>query len=66
MKNIIQNTIYGYNPNEYLPVFVDGELANRNAFIAYKAKRAVIGLGSAAGKLLEVTYNGLSTTNPQG
>lgn len=33
----IEQTIYGYDPNEFLPVYRDGRLDNRLGFIAYKA-----------------------------
>lgn len=44
MINIITNTIknkyYVYQPGEFLPILIDGELANRREFHAYKARRA--------------------------
>lgn len=43
MKNKIENAIYGYNPKEFLPIRVDGRLANRNKFVAYKISRLVKG-----------------------
>ena len=48
MKEITQKlelAIYGYNPNEFLPIFEDGELSNRSAFVAYKAKRVLSLIG---------------------
>lgn len=44
MKQItqtIQSVFDSYNPNEFLPIFRDGQLDNRTEFIAYKAKKFV-------------------------
>lgn len=41
MVNKIKNHYYQYKPGEFLPVYIDGELANRRAFHCYKLKRAV-------------------------
>jgi hypothetical protein len=44
MKNIqnkIEDVIYGYSPAEFMPIFRDGELANRREFIAYKLRSLV-------------------------
>lgn len=41
MKHIIQKfdvIVYGYNPMEFMPIRVDGELSNRAQFIAYKTR----------------------------
>jgi hypothetical protein len=38
MKNLIINHFDTYNPNEFLPIFVDGQLDNKNEFVAYKIK----------------------------
>jgi hypothetical protein len=40
MKDLIINTFDRYNPNEFMPIFVDGQLDNKNEFLIYKAKRA--------------------------
>lgn len=40
IKQTIENTVYGYNPQEFMPIFEEGQLANRSAFIAYKLRRA--------------------------
>ena len=42
MQYIIQKyeqTIYGYKPGEFLPVWEGGRLRNRNQFIIYKIKK---------------------------
>lgn len=49
----IENTIYGYNPQEFLPVFRDGELDNRTAFVAYKLGRARQHLGQFIERVIE-------------
>jgi hypothetical protein len=59
INNTIQNKIYAYNPNEFLPIFVDGRLDNRDQFIAYKAKCVGRVLGSAIQKGYELTYSAL-------
>ena len=51
ITNTIDNTIYGYDPKEFMPIRVDGELANRNEFIAYKLKR-LFGRSRAAAQML--------------
>ena len=41
MINSIKNKYYQYKPGEFLPIYMDGELANRKAFHLYKAKKAI-------------------------
>lgn len=41
MVNKIKNKYYRYQPGEFLPIYMDGELANRRDFHLYKAKRAL-------------------------
>lgn len=41
INNTIQNAIYGYNPDEFFPIYSGAELINKNAFLAYKAKRVL-------------------------
>lgn len=55
----IQNKIYSYNPGEFLPIFVDGRLDNKDEFIAYKAKCVGRILGGAIQKSYELTYSAL-------
>lgn len=40
MVNKIKNIIYGYEKDEFLPIYVEGALANRNEFVLYKTKKA--------------------------
>lgn len=40
ITNPIKNKFYTYVPGEFLPVYVDGHLANRHSFYTYKARRA--------------------------
>lgn len=40
MINKIKNKYYRYQPGEFLPIYMDGQLANRKAFHMYKLKRA--------------------------
>lgn len=37
----ITNKYYQYETNTFLPIYVEGVLANKNAFHIYKAKRAL-------------------------
>ena len=39
MINTIKNKYYTYEPNQFLPIYIDGALANRNEFHLYKLKR---------------------------
>jgi hypothetical protein len=38
MINKIKNKYYNYQPGEFLPIYMDGQLANRKEFHAYKIK----------------------------
>jgi hypothetical protein len=51
MIKSITNKYYEYNPNEFLPIFYEGVLANRKEFHAYKAKQAAKALGAALAPL---------------
>ena len=53
ITQIIENKFYTYVPGEFLPIFVDGELSNRQDFYAYKAKRAAVRVGNVCYKALE-------------
>lgn len=44
MKEKIEILVYGYDKTQFMPIFRDGELANRNEFIVYKAKRLIAAL----------------------
>lgn len=42
IKNIqekVQHTLYGYDKDEFLPIFVEGAWVNRTEFRAYKVKK---------------------------
>ena len=41
----LEQSIYGYDPSEFLPIFRDGRLDNRLGFIAYKASKVGQTLG---------------------
>jgi hypothetical protein len=41
LPNKTTGAFYGYEPNKFLPIMVDGELANRSEFISYKLNRLV-------------------------
>lgn len=41
LKQIIDDKLYSYNPREFMPIYMDGQLANRNAFVAYKIKHLI-------------------------
>lgn len=46
MINTIKNKYYTYEPNQFLPIYIDGALANRNEFHLYKLKRVAARAGS--------------------
>lgn len=46
MINTIKNKYYTYEPNQFLPIYVDGALANRNEFHLYKFKRVASRVGT--------------------
>lgn len=39
MKKKIELAIYGYDKAEFMPIYYDGELANKTDFVAYKLNR---------------------------
>jgi hypothetical protein len=47
MINTIKNKYYTYQPNEFLPIYEDGILANRRDFHLYKLKKALTAADSA-------------------
>lgn len=55
IKQTIEHTIYGYNPNDFLPVWRDGKLENKGEFVAYKAEQFAGVLGHLASRTLEAT-----------
>jgi hypothetical protein len=42
MINTIKNKYNTFIPGEFLPIYIDGKLANRNAFHAYKLKKVAV------------------------
>jgi hypothetical protein len=48
IKQSIENRMYSYRPNEFLPVYYDGVLDNGQEFVAYKAEQVAGPLGKAA------------------
>jgi hypothetical protein len=56
ITNTLENIIYGYDPDQFLPIFEDGSLANRSEFVQYKARRL-------AGEVGHIAYRGLVFTN---
>lgn len=38
ITNTIKDKYYRYQPGEFLPVYMDGELANKREFHAYRIK----------------------------
>ncbi len=47
MINTIKNKYYTYQPNEFLPIYEEGILANRRDFHLYKLKKALTAADSA-------------------
>lgn len=47
MINKIKNKYYSYDPTEFLPIYRDGVIDNKNDFHAYKAKLAIKAVGKA-------------------
>jgi hypothetical protein len=37
---ILHKTLYCYNPKEFTPIYRNGKLDNKHAYIAYKARKA--------------------------
>ena len=50
VKQTLEQAIYGYDPNEFMPIRDNGELQNKGEFVAYKAEQ----FGSAIGHLARV------------
>lgn len=42
MINKIKNKYYTYQPNEFLPIYAEGVLTNKNDFHIYKLKKAAL------------------------
>jgi hypothetical protein len=62
LKQTIENAIYSYQPEEFLPIFYDGELDNKAEFVAYKAERTLKHLGNFAARTVQMTALAASVT----
>jgi hypothetical protein len=51
IKEKLELTLYGYDANEFMPVFYEGKLENKGEFVAYKASRAFIRFSDAFDRL---------------
>lgn len=56
MINAIKNKYYQYQPGEFLPIWMDGELSNRKQFHLYKLKRAALRADRAFQTVLDRAY----------
>lgn len=61
MIQTLENKFYQYDPKQYMPIYQDGELANRNEFYAYKAKQVASGIGHVSLVAFTATINALDT-----
>lgn len=41
IKQTFNQIIYGYEPNEFLPIYVNGRAINKGEFVRYKLVRAI-------------------------
>lgn len=57
MINSIKNKYNTYIPGEFLPIYMDGKLANRNAFHAYKLKKVALAADRAWMSFVEKAHN---------
>ena len=55
LRQTFEDKLYTFYPDEFLPVYRDGQLDNRGEFIAYKAEKLAGALGRAAHQAVEVT-----------
>lgn len=47
MINAIKDKYYRYEPNQFLPIYEEGVLANRRDFHLYKIKKLAVAAGKA-------------------
>ena len=47
MINAIKNKYNTYTPGEFLPIYMEGQLANKKDFHLYKIKKAALAADSA-------------------
>lgn len=57
MINKIKNKYYQYSPNEFLPIYVEGKLANKNEFHLYKLKKAALAADHAFQVAIDRAYS---------
>lgn len=55
IKQHIEDSIYGYDAREFMPIFYEGHLENKAEFVAYKAEKFASALGHIAQKTAHVT-----------
>lgn len=53
IKTNIQNHYYSYTPGEFLPVFVEGQWANRKEFTEYKLHKLMAAAGNKIVRVVE-------------
>jgi hypothetical protein len=63
LKQSIENIIYNYDANEFMPVWYDGKLDNRNEFVAYKLRRLSLWLLASSRKMQSITKYAQSLQN---
>lgn len=51
----LKQTFTSYSPDEFFPIYQDGELANKTEFVAYKAEQFAGVLGHIASRTWEAT-----------
>ena len=54
IKQTVEQTLYGYDPTEFMPVRVDGELQNKGEFVAYKAEQLGEAVAQATHKAIGI------------
>jgi hypothetical protein len=55
LKQTIENNLYGYDANEFTPVWRDNRLDNRAEFALYKAEQFADVLGHLASRTVTAT-----------
>ncbi len=54
IKQAIENKLYSYNTNDFMPIYYEGHLTNRNQFIAYKAHSAARTVGKGLERTITI------------
>lgn len=57
MINAIKNKYYTYNTNEFLPIYYEGKIANKNEFHLYKLKKAALAVDHAFQVAIDRAYS---------